>query len=472
MKFSLGFMFGAATASTQIEGAWNEDGKSESNWDRWCHTPGKIKGGGTADVAVDHYHRWRDDVDLMRALDLDAYRMSISWSRVIPEGVGALNPKGLAFYDRLIDALLTAGIEPFVTLCHYDIPQVLEERGGWVKREMTDWFADYAAAMVKHFGDRVTKWMTINEPICISDDHYGGTVEPPGLGDLQARSTVTHHLLLGHGKALQAIKAVGGNYHQVGLVCCHFPAHPSPAVQNSADLNPAVERTGFDPGVKTSEAPVSAEDYAAAVRMLNDRVTHRWLDPLYLGHYPEKLWDDFGYAPDIRSGDMEIIATRPDFHGVNYYSRLFVRPVYHQGKLIFTTVSPAELGLPHTTMGWEIYPEGLSETLRNIQARYGNPDLYITENGIAQNDVLADDGRVHDDYRIDYLQQHFEQAARALSAGIKLHGYFVWTLMDNFEWEAGWGQRFGLVYVDYQTLARTAKDSALWYRDFIRGARG
>ncbi len=206
--------------------------------------------------------------------------------------------------------------------------------------------------------------------------------------------------------------------------------------------------------------------------MLNDRVTHRWLDPLYLGHYPEKLWDDFGFAPDIHAGDMEIIATRPDFHGVNYYSRLFVRPVYHQGKLTFTTVSPAEMGLPHTTMGWEIYPQGLSETLANIQSRYGNPDLYITENGLAQEDGQAADGSVHDEPRIDYLRQHFAQAAGALASGVRLHGYFVWTLMDNFEWEAGWGQRFGLVYVDYATLARTPKDSALWYRDFIRAAQG
>jgi beta-glucosidase len=465
-RFPTDFSWGVATSAFQIEGAWDEDGKSESNWDRWCHTPGKIKGGGTGDVAVDHYHRYRADVTLMRQIGLNAYRFSIAWSRVMPLGLGTLNPKGLAFYDGLIDALLTAGIQPFALLCHYDIPQALEDQGGWMERDFTDRFADYAAAMVKHFGDRVTHWMTINEPICISDDHYGGTVEPPGLNDLQARSIVTHHLLLGHGKALQAIKAAG-THHQVGLVCCHFPAHPSRTMGTVLAASNAIERTGFDSGIKTSERPVSEEDLVEVVRMLNDRITHRWLDPLYLGRYPEKLWDEFGYAPDIRSDDMEIIGTHPDFHGVNYYSRFFVRPVYHQGKLTFTTVSPAELGLPHTTMGWETYPEGLYETLTHIKTRYGNPDLYITENGIAHNAVQAEDGKIHDDYRIEYLRQHIQQAARALADGVKLHGYFVWTLLDNFEWEAGWGQRFGLIYTDYQTLQRTVKDSGWWYRDWI-----
>jgi beta-glucosidase len=467
VSFPNNFYWGAATAAFQIEGAWNEDGKSESNWDRWCHTPGKIKGDGTGDVAVDHYHRWREDIGLMQEIGLNAYRMSIAWSRVIPDGRGALNPKGLAFYDGLIDSLLIAGIQPFITLCHYDIPQVLEDQGGWTARDFTDWFADYAAAMVIHFGDRVTRWMTINEPICISDDHYGGTVEPPGLNDPQARSTVTHHLLLGHGKALQAIKAVGGAHHQVGLVCCHFPAHPYRGTLSGLGPQNTIERTGFDTGLNTSQRATSEEDLAQAVRILDDRITRRWLDPIYLGRYPEKLWEDFGYAPDIRSGDMDIIGTRPDFHGVNYYSRIIVRPVYHQGKLTFSTVTPAELGLPHTTMGWEIYPQGLYEILTTLKTEYGNPDLYITENGMAQNDVPAADGRIHDNYRIDYLRQHFDQAQRALDNGVRLHGYFVWTLLDNFEWEAGWGQRFGLIYTDYQTLQRTVKDSGWWYRDFI-----
>jgi beta-glucosidase len=460
------FFWGAATAAFQIEGAWNEDGKSESNWDRWCHTPGKIKGGGTGDVAIDHYHRWREDASLMEQIGINAYRFSIAWSRVMPDGRGMLNQKGLAFYDGLCDALLAAGIQPFVTLCHYDIPQALEDLGGWRIRDFTDWFADYAAAMVQHFGDRVTHWMTINEPICISDDHYGGTVEPPGLNDHQARSTVTHHLLLGHGKALQAIKAAGSQ-HQVGLVCCHFPAHPYRGSPSNLGRSKEVERTGFDTGIKAGELLVSEDELTEAVRILNDRITHRWLDPLYLGRYPDKLWADFGYAPEILSGDMETIATPPDFHGVNYYSRLFVRPVYHQGKLTFTTVSPAEMGLPHTTMGWEIYPEGLYEILSHLRTRYGNPNVYITENGIAQEDTPAPDGRIHDDYRIEYLNQHFAQAARALADGINLHGYFVWTLLDNFEWEAGWGQRFGLIYTDYQTLQRTVKDSGRWYRDWI-----
>jgi beta-glucosidase len=474
-SFPIGFKFGAATAAFQIEGGWDEDGKSESNWDRWCHTPGKIKGGGSGDVAVDHYHRWREDLRLMGQIGLNAYRMSIAWSRLIPDGTGELNPKGMAFYDRLIDGLLEAGIEPFVTLCHYDIPQLLEDRGGWVNRDMTDWFANYAMRMAAHFGDRITKWATINEPICISDDHYGGTVEPPGLGDLRLRSIVTHHLLLGHGKALSAIKAAGGSKQQVGLVCCHFPAYPYSGglnEQGREGLENVVERTAFDPGIKVSEQPVSEEELAEAVRMLDDRVTRRWLDPLYCGRYPEKLWDDFGYEPKIMDGDMQVIGQRPDFHGVNYYSRLFVRPVYHQGKLTFTTVSPADLGLPYTTMGWEIYPQGLYEILIKLKNDYDSPVMYVTENGMACEDTVTPDGRVHDPYRVDYLRTHFEQAVRATTAGVDLRGYFVWTLMDNFEWEAGWGQRFGLVHVDYATLQRTLKDSALWYRDLIRSESG
>jgi beta-glucosidase len=465
--FPRNFHWGAATSAYQIEGAWNEDGKGESNWDRWSHTPGKIKGGGSGDVATDHYHRWRGDVDLVQQIGLTAYRFSIAWSRVQPDGRGPLNPKGVAFYDRLIDALLAAGIEPFVTLCHYDIPQVLEDRGGWVQREFTDWFADYAAAMARQYGDRVTHWMTINEPICISDDHYGGAVEPPGLNDPQAAATVTHHLLLGHGKALQAIKQTGGSHHQIGLVCNLYPIHP----YRGPALNPAVghevARTAFDPGVKNSDAPLTDEDTLAAVRIADDNINRRWLDPICRGRYPDGLWEQRGYWPAVEDGDMDIIGARPDFMGVNYYHRFVVRPVRRAGKLTFTMVTARELGAPCTTMGWEIYPEGLHELLTTLQADYNNPDLYITESGMAMDDPVAEGGAIHDDYRIDFLNAHLEQVARCLADGVKLHGYFVWTLMDNFEWEAGWGQRFGLIRVDYDTLERTVKDSGRWYRDFI-----
>lgn len=469
--FPADFCWGAATAAFQIEGAWNEDGKGESNWDRWCHTPGKIKGGGTADLAVDHYHRWREDVKLMREMHLNAYRFSIAWARVQPNGRGALNAQGLAFYDQLIDALLASGIRPFITLCHYDIPQALEDCGGWVNRDTTDWFAEYAAAMVRRYGDRVNHWMTINEPICIADGHYAGTIEPPGLGDPQAGVQVAHHLLLGHGKALRAIKDEGGKQHQVGLVCNLYPVQAYAGGKISNENHDIAERVSLDTGIKDSDSPLTDKDMAEAVSLMDGYVNRWWLDPIYLGRYPEDIWAHREHLPKVQAGDLAVIGTRPDFMGVNYYHRFVVRPVRQKGKLNYTTVSAKELGAPHTTMGWEIYPQGLHELLIRLKTDYGNPDMYVTENGMAVDDAVAEDGAVHDDYRIDYLRKHFEQAARSIADGVSLKGYFVWSLMDNFEWEAGWGQRFGLIRVDYATLQRTVKDSGWWYRDFI-DARG
>ncbi len=469
--FTENFLWGAATAAFQIEGAWDEDGRGESNWDRWCHTPGKIKGGGNADLAVDHYHRWREDVALMREMNLNAYRFSIAWTRVQPDGRGALNPKGVVFYDRLIDALLAAGIKPFVTLCHYDIPQALEDKGGWVSRDMTDRFAEYAAAMVCQYGDRVDHWATINEPICIADGHYAQTIEPPGLGDPQAGIQVAHHLLLGHGKALRAIKAEGGSRQQVGLVCNLYPIQPYRGKPTDGKNHGVATRVGLDTGIKTSDTPLAEQDMAAAVRLMDGYINRWWLDPIYYGRYPQDTSEHRDHLPKVCGGDMDIIGTRPDFMGVNYYHRFVVRPVRRAGKLTYTTVSPKELGVPYTSMGWEIYPEGLYELLIRLKADYGDPDIYITENGMALDDPVASDGAVHDEYRIDYLRRHFAQAARSIAAGVKLKGYFVWTLMDNFEWEAGWGQRFGLIRVDYATLHRTLKDSGRWYRNFITGCR-
>ena len=466
-QFPDGFFWGAATAAFQIEGAWNEDGKGESNWDRWCHTPGKIRGGGTADVAVDHYHRWREDVGLMREMRLNAYRFSIAWARVQPRGRGALNSMGLAFYDRLIDALLASGIEPFVTLCHYDIPQALEDRGGWVNRDTTDWFAEYAAAMARRYGDRVSHWMTINEPICIADGHYAGTAEPPGLGDPQAGIQAAHHLLLGHGKALRAVKDEGGQQHKVGLVCNLYPVHPHLGGKSSDENNDMARRASLDTGIKEGGGALAEKDMNEAVSLMDGYTNRWWLDPIYLGRYPADIWSHREHLPKVEPGDMAVIGVRPDFMGANYYHRFVVRPVRNKGKLAFPTVPAKELGVPCTTMGWEIYPRGLHELLVRLKADYGDPDIYVTENGMAVDDPVAPDGAVHDGYRIDYMRAHFEQAARSVADGVKLKGYFVWSLMDNFEWESGWGQRFGLVRVDYSTLERTIKDSGLWYRDFI-----
>ena len=434
------FFWGTATSAYQIEGAWNEDGKGESNWDRWSHTPGKIAGGATGDVAVDHYHRWREDVEMMKALGLNAYRFSIAWSRVQPTGRGTLNPKGVAFYNQLIDSLLEAGIRPFVTLCHYDIPQALEDEGGWVNRELTDRFTDYARDMVRAFGDRVNRWMTINEPICIAQGHYAGTGEPPGLGDPRAGIQVAHHLLLGHAKARNVIKEEGGSEHKVGLVCNLYPIHPF----------------------------TDDEDAAAAARLMDGYRNRWWLDPIFLGAYPADIWEHRDHLPEIREGDLEQIHSEQDFLGVNYYNRVVVRAVRKAGKPAFSEVPARERGKPCNTFGWEIYPEGLHELLVRLKADYGDPELLVSENGLAWNDTVAPDGKIHDEQRKDFLQGHLEAAARAVADGVRLRGYFVWTLMDNFEWEFGWTQRLGLVAVDPVSLDRTVKDSGWWYRDFIR----
>lgn len=464
-KFPADFYWGAATSAYQIEGAWNEDGKGESNWDRWAHTPGKIKGGGTGDKACDHYHRWQEDVGLMRQIGLNAYRFSIAWARVQPVGCGPLNPKGIDFYNRLIDALLQAGITPFVCLCHYDIPQALEDRGGWVNREMTDWFAEYAAQMARIFGDRVRHWVTINEPICIANGHYAGTIEPPGLGDPQAGVQAAHHLLLGHGKALRAIKALDSK-HQVALINYHHPAeaYTGPGKTLTGD---GFERMSDDitPAGAESGTP---EDAAAVVRLFDNYQTGWWLDTLFTGQYPQDVWEHRSHRPVVREGDMAIIATRPDFIGVNYYTRTVIRPVRREGKLFWKGVSARERNVPATTMGWEIYPEALYHFLLRLKREYPDLPVYITENGMACDDPVAEDGAINDDYRIDYLRRHLAVCERALAAGVNLKGYFAWSLMDNFEWETGWGQRFGLIRVDYNTLQRTVKKSGWWYRDFIK----
>jgi beta-glucosidase len=470
IKFPSGFLFGSGTSAYQIEGAWNEDGKGESNWDRWSHTLGKIKGGGTGDVAVDHYHRWQEDVKLMKRIGLKAYRLSIAWARVQPDGRGALNPKGVDFYNRLIDALVAGGIEPFITLCHYDIPQALDDNfGGWVNREMTDWFADYARQMARLYGDRCRHWMTVNEPWVIADGHYGGTHSPPGLGDPKAGVLVAHHLLLGHGKAIRAIKDQAGPDQKIGMVANLYPLYECEDKYLQKHEDDVAVRVSPDTGLKMSEKELNADDKRQAVFMADRCINRRWLDPMYLGKYPEGLWSEKDQEM-IKPGDMAIIGTRPDFMGVNYYTRYVIRPVWHNGQLSYNGVSPKERGMPYTTMGWELYPQGVYEILMRIKKDYNDPEMYITENGMAFEDNVTPDGKVHDDYRVEYLRTHFEYAAKSIAAGVKLKGYFVWSLMDNFEWEAGWGQRFGLIHVDYQTLNRTIKDSGYWYRDLIHGA--
>jgi beta-glucosidase len=429
-----GFIFGVATAAYQIEGAAREGGRGASIWDHFSHTPGKTINGDTGDVACDHYHRWRADVDLIADLGVDAYRFSIAWPRVQPLGQGAWNDEGIAFYDRLVDRLLERGVQPHATLYHWDLPQALQEEGGWAERATAHHFARYAQKMGQVLGDRLASLATHNEPWCTA---YLGHLQgkfAPGLRDATLATQVAHHLLLSHGLALQALRADGVRA-PLGIVLNQSP---------------------------TYAASDSAADQAAAASAYRGFVSW-FMDPLFLGRYPDDTAEQ--RAPAMDSGDMACIRQPMDFLGINYYTRIWCSTA--QPPL------PAPRVLGVSDMGWETYPQGLSELLLGIHQRYqahGLPPIYITENGMAQADVLQQ-GAVHDPGRIDYLHRHLRALAEARRQGVDLRGYFYWSLMDNYEWDSGYDKRFGLVHVDYATQQRTLKDSAHWYRDLLAALR-
>lgn len=434
--FPEGFALGAATAAYQIEGGVHSDGRGESIWDRFSHTPGKIERGETGDVASDHYHRWAEDVGLMADLKLNAYRFSVAWPRILPQGSGAVNPAGLDFYDRLVDALLDRGIEPFVTLYHWDLPQALLDAGGWPERFVVDLFADYAATVVRRLGDRVQKWITFNEPwVFAFVGHYLGH-HAPGLTDLRAALQVVHHALLSHGKAADAIRANSRTESQVGITLSLN--HVDSATDRQADLDAARRFDGY---------------------------FNRWfLDPLFHGRYPDDMlafWED--RAPEVQPGDLAGLPQRLDFLGINNYSRFVVG---EGSELPMHVTSHRPPGI-YTEMGWEVYPDGLYELLMRVHRDYGPRCIYITENGAAFPDVLLPGGVVDDPMRAEYLHDYLFAAQRALHEGVPLRGYFVWTLVDNFEWAHGFSKRFGLIYVDYATQARFIKASGHWYRQMI-----
>jgi len=429
--FPSDFIWGAATASYQIEGAWQEDGKGESIWDRFSHTPGKVWGGDTGDVACDHYHRWPDDIRLMSDLGLHAYRFSIAWPRIVPDGRGQINQGGLDFYSRLVDGLLEAGITPYATLYHWDLPQALQDEGGWPARATAEAFVEYADVVSRHLGDRVKSWMTLNEPWVVASLGYLMGVHAPGHQNLDEMLPASHHLLLAHGWAVPVLR------------------------QNSPDADVGIV---LNLGPQVPASP-SAADRAAAWYF--DGTTNRWyLDPISGRGYPADIVRSYQRELDyIQPGDMDAIATPIDFLGVNYYTRSIHRDRSAKDNLPETVQHTGE----STEMGWEVHPESLYDLLGRLHFEYRFPALYVTENGAAYPDQLSDDGHVHDADRISYLQRHFQSAARAIAAGVPLKGYFVWSLMDNFEWSFGFSKRFGLVYVDYETQERILKDSALWY---------
>ncbi len=441
-----GFQLGVATSAFQIEGAAREDGKSPSIWDTFCRQPGAIGDGSNADIACDHYHRMEDDVRLMQDLGIRAYRFSISWPRILPNGRGRVEPRGLSFYHRLVDALLAAGITPFATLYHWDLPQVLQDQGGWPARERVEDFVRYADVVTASLGDRVKHWVTHNEPWCIAILGHWVGCHAPGLKNPAAALAAAHHVLLSHGAAAPVIRA------------------------NSPDC-----RVGICLNLSPAVAASSREEDLEAARHYDGYFNRWFLDPLYGHGYPEDMMADYrkaGILPDgplpfVREGDLARIATPCDFLGVNYYTREICRSA--------TAVSPenaaaaasgAVSASPHvekTEMGWEVYPEGLFETLRRLFVGYRVPSIYVLENGCSYSDGPNAQGVIEDERRIRYLGAHIEQALHAMACGLPLAGYFVWSLMDNFEWQHGFRQRFGLVWMDYATQRRIPKQSAWWY---------
>jgi beta-glucosidase len=445
------FRWGAATAAYQIEGAVTEDGRTPSIWDTYCRVPGAIDGADTGDTACDHYHRMPQDVALMRDLGLDAYRFSVAWPRIQPGGSGPVNPAGIAFYDRLVDELLSAGIDPWVTLYHWDLPQELEDAGGWPERDTAYRFADYAMLVFDRLHDRVTHWATLNEPLCTAMLGYYHGNQAPGRRDFGAAISAIHHLLLGHGLATQRMRAAATTPIQLGIT-----------------LNPSVITPATDSSVD--------QDAARRADGLGLRI---YLDPLVHGQYPADVIDDLearGVRIPVHDGDLTAISTPFDWLGVNYYFGHQVSGVDDRGRTIDDDGVPVELnvpfGLPVTAMGWEIIPDGMTDLLLRITRDYPGRPLVITESGSAFHDVSDETGYVQDDDRTAYLASHIAAVARARQEGADVRGYFVWSLMDNFEWSFGFAKRFGIVRVDYDTQRRTLKRSAHWYRDTIRRVRG
>ncbi|HEX8619667.1 MAG TPA: GH1 family beta-glucosidase, partial [Thermoanaerobaculia bacterium] len=436
-RFPAGFLWGAATSAYQIEGSPLADGAGPSIWHRFVRTPGRVHNGETGDVACDHYNRYREDVALMKELGLTTYRFSISWSRILPEGTGRVNEAGLDFYRRLVDELLANGIAPNATLYHWDLPAALDDRGGWLNRDVAEWFAEYAEVMFRALDDRVTMWATLNEPWVVTDGGYLHGPLAPGHKNVWEAPRATHNLLRSHAKAVQAYRATGRN--QIGLV------------------------VNLEPKYAASD---SAED-AAAVARADAYMNRQYLDPVFLGSYPQELIDGYGEAwPEFPSSDLDEIKTPIDFLGINYYKRGITKA--DDSVLIERATRVDNPRGTVTEVGWEVFAEGLTKTLTWVRDSYGDLPLYITENGAAFYDPpVAFNGRVEDPLRVDYLRDHIAAVRTAMQQGVNVRGYYVWSLLDNFEWALGYAKRFGIIHVDYETLQRTPKSSARYYAQVI-----
>ncbi|WP_269580927.1 GH1 family beta-glucosidase [Roseibium sp. Sym1] len=437
-RFPDDFQFGVATAAYQIEGAVAEDGRKPSIWDAFSKMPGRVYKGHTGDVACDHYHRWEDDLDLIRSLGVDAYRFSIAWPRILPDGRGQVNEKGLDFYDRLIDGMVARGLKVYPTLYHWDLPLMLAGDGGWTARSTAEAFADYAAIVVRRLGDRMDALATINEPWCICHLSHLYGIHAPGEKSPEAFAAAVHTLNLAHGLGVQAARSERADL-------------PMGIVLNAYSIYPATDRP---------------EDKAAAQRAFTFH-NGVFFEPLFEGAYPADFLTAFGTSMDIREGDLDTISQPLDWWGLNYYTPWRVREDsdleadYPQAVAV-----PPNEAVPVTDIGWEVFSPGLSDLLKDLHARYSLPDCYITENGACYNDEPVD-GVIDDKGRIDYLAAHFGAIADAREAGVPVRGYFLWSLMDNFEWAEGYRMRFGIVHVDYDSQVRTPKASALWYRALL-----
>ncbi len=438
-RFPEGFLWGAATSAYQVEGSPLADGAGPSIWQRFTHTPGNTFESQTGDVACDHYRRYPEDVRLMREMGLQAYRFSLAWGRILPEGRGRVNPAGLGFYDRLVDELLKDGIRPMVTLYHWDLPAALDDQGGWLNRDIAGWFADYAGVAFKALGDRVDLWATLNEPWVVVDGGYLYGVHAPGHRSRFEAPLASHNLLRAHGAAVRAFRA-GAHAGQVGLVVNLEPKDP---------------------------ATSSPEDVAAAERS-DAYMNHQYLDPVFKGAYPQALRDIFGEAwPEFPAADFDVIREPIDFLGINYYTRGVMK---HDPERPPVRASHVQVpGRPYTAIPWEVSPESFLRVILWVRERYGNIPIYVTENGAAFADPdHVRDGRVEDPQRVEYYREHLMACREAIRRGVDVRGYFAWSLMDNFEWSAGYSKRFGLIHVDFETQARTPKDSARFYGEVIR----
>ena len=438
IQFPKGFVFGTATAAYQIEGGWNEDGKGLSIWDVFSHRKGCIHDGTNGDVACNTYHDFQTDIDLMREMKQDAYRFSISWSRLYPEGSGTMNPKGLDYYDRLVDALLEKGIRPFITLYHWDMPQALQvSLGGFAHRDTASYFAAYARTVVDKLGDRVKDWITLNEPWeHAMFGHFLGE-HAPGIRNPRTYFKVAHHELLGHGLAVQAMRSRRRDLN-IGITLSQFPVYPA----------------AFEPVKKDLDS----------ARMADLFINRFYLDGVFKGEYPQELFKRlWPIVPKIFPGDMETIRQPIDFLGVNYYSRIFAAYKWYIPFLhAWVDREPRDARYHHPELGSQGYPQGFGELAHRYREEYGNPVVYITENGTV-------DAELHDKQRIRYTELYLDALREAISEGADIRGYFHWSLLDNFEWSSGLACRMGLIHVDHNTGRRTLRDSALWYRDLIAG---